>query len=239
MVNTARAQKRELEIDEMIISLVDHDRRLQFSEETKALAIKLSNNKISEKGKSQEIPTPPSSALAAKKHRGKSPCDHCGSARHDKKSCYFFLSPDEGPPGWKPFAGKEHLLKENMAGKRIATSVKSMKVALTVNSKSTKDAGFYLDSAADVHKTYDRLLFSTYSEVQLSPIRMADNSKLRVLGKGTVSLTVMIDDEALQVYLLNVLHSPDLEYNLLSIGTIEDAGYSVLAKNGKMTVFDN
>ncbi len=49
----------------------------------------------------------------------------------------------------------------------------------------------------------------------------------------------MIDDEALQVDFLNVLHSPDLKYNLLSVGAIEEAGYSVLAKNGKMTVFDN
>ncbi len=68
---------------------------------------------------------------------------------------------------------------------------------------------------------------------------MADNSKLRVLGKGTVSLTVMIDVEALQVNFLNVLHSPNLKYNLLSVGTIEEADYSVLVKNGKVTVFDN
>ena len=60
---------------------------------------------------------------------------------------------------------KKHLLKKNMAGKRIAKSVKSMKVALTMNWKSTKDAGFYLDSAADVHITYNHLLFSKYSEV--------------------------------------------------------------------------
>ena len=38
-VNTAQAQKQELEMDDMIIALVDHDRRLQSSEETKALAI--------------------------------------------------------------------------------------------------------------------------------------------------------------------------------------------------------
>ncbi len=68
---------------------------------------------------------------------------------------------------------------------------------------------------------------------------MANNSKLRVLGKDTVSRTVMIDGEALQVNFLNVLHSLDLEYNLLSVGTIEEAGYSVLAINGKMKVFDN
>ena len=213
MVNTARAQKRELKIDKMIIALVDHDRRLQFFKKTKALAMKLSHKQNSRK-KFQEIPTPSSSAPLAKKHRGKSSCNHCGSARHNEKSCYFFLLADERPPGRKPFAGKKYLLKENMAGKRIAKSVKSMKVTLTVNSKSTKDARSNLDSVADVHMTYDRLLFSIYSEVQISPIRIADNSKLRVLDKGTIFLTVMIDDEALQVDFLNDLHSNDLEYNL-------------------------
>ena len=52
-----------------------------------------------------------------------------------------------------------------MAGKKIAKSVKSMKIALTVNSKLTKDEEFYLDSAADVYMTYDCSLFSIYSEV--------------------------------------------------------------------------
>ncbi len=106
MVNTARAQKRELEIDDMIIALVDHDGRLQFSQETIALATKLSHKKNSENGKSQEIPTPSSSAPPVKKHRGKSLCNHYGAERHDKKSCYFLFPTDGRPPGWKPFARK-------------------------------------------------------------------------------------------------------------------------------------
>ncbi len=114
-----------------------------------------------------------------------------------------------------------------MADKRRAKSVKSMKVALTVNSKSIKDAGFYFASTADVHITYNRLLFSKYSEVQLSHIQMADNLKLKVLSKGTVSLKVIIDGKALQVNFPNVFYSHDLEYNLLSV------------KIEKMMVFDN
>ncbi len=49
MVNTTQAQKRELEIDEMMIALVDHDKRIQFSEETKALATKMFHKKNSKK----------------------------------------------------------------------------------------------------------------------------------------------------------------------------------------------
>ncbi len=82
-----------------------------------------------------------------------------------------------------------------MAGKQITNSVKSIKVALTIKSKSTKDAKFYFDSTAYVYMTYDRLLFGIYSEVQLFLISMADNSKMKVLGEDTVFVIVMIDDE--------------------------------------------
>ncbi len=116
--------------------------------------------KRTQKKKLQEILTPSPSPPAAKKHHEKSFCNHSSSVCHNKKYYYFLSYPDETPPGWKLFAGKKHLLKENMAGDQIAKSVKSMKVPPTKNSKSTKDVGFYLDSAADVHMTYDRLLFS-------------------------------------------------------------------------------
>ncbi len=68
---------------------------------------------------------------------------------------------------------------------------------------------------------------------------MADNSKLRVLDEDNVFFTIMIDGEALQVDFLNDLYSFDLGYNLLSVGITEEAGYLVLAKNRRTTVFDN
>ncbi len=109
-------------------------------------------------------------------------------------------------------------------------SVKSIKVALNVHFKLTKDEGFYLDSASDLY-IYDRLLYRKFSEIQFHSIRMAYNSKLKVLGKSTVSHTAMIDDVILLVNFFNVLHSLDLKYNLLLFGSIKKANYFVLAKN--------
>ncbi len=126
-----------------------------------------------------------------------------------------------------------------MTGEKIAKSIKSMKVAPTVNSNSIENARFHLYLASDVYMTYDSLLFSIYSKIKLFLIWIADSSKLRVLGKNNIFLKVMIDSEALRINFLNVLHSPDLEYNLFSISIIDQAGYSVLAKNRKMPVFDN
>ena len=114
-----------------------------------------------------------------------------------------------------------------------------MNIALTVNSTSNKYTRLSLDSNYNVHMTYDQFLFSKYSEVLLSLIWMDQNWKLRIPGRSAVSFIVRIDNEAFQAHFLNVLHSPDLEYNLLLLGTIEEAGYLVLDKNKKMTVFDN
>ena len=117
-------------------------------------------------------------------------------------------------------------------------SPRSMIVALTVNHKS-KDTRFYLDSAAEVHMCYDRSLFSIYKEENSPPIRTTDHTELKVLGKGMVLLDVLVDGKPEVVNFCNVFHAPELEYNLLSVGTIEKAGYSILAKKGKMTVFDD
>ena len=114
-----------------------------------------------------------------------------------------------------------------------------MNVAMTFYFKSTKDAGFYLDFASNIDTTYDFLLIIIYSEVLFSPIRITDNSKLRVFGKNTVSLTVIIDDKAFQVNFFKVFHFFDLESNFFSVSKIEEAGYQVLNKNEKMSVFDN
>ncbi len=85
-----------------------------------------------------------------------------------------------------------------------------MKVALPLNCKLIKDAGFYFDFAAYVHVIYDCSLFSKYSEVQLFLIRIADNSIVRVLFKATFSLKVMIDSEALKFNFLKCLSFPRL-----------------------------
>ena len=232
MVNTARTQKQELEIDKMIIALVDHDRRQQFSEDTKALAAKKRKSKIViEKENST---TPPST----KKDKGKERCEHCGLARHIKKSCYYLMPANQRPVDWEPYHGKEHLLQENLSNVKPTQSPRSMIVAFTVNHES-KDIRLYLNSAAEVHMCYDRSLFSIYKERNLPLVRTVDHIELNVLGKVIVTLDMFIDGKSEVVNFCNILHAPELEYNLLSIGTIKKASYSILAKKKKMIVFDN
>lgn len=71
-------QKQKLKIDKMIIALIDHNRRQQFSKDTKALAAKKEKSKIII-GKKKSITLP-----STKKAKGKKYCKHYGSARHIK-----------------------------------------------------------------------------------------------------------------------------------------------------------
>ena len=97
MVNTARTQKREPEIDEMIITLVDYDRCQQF---IKALAAQKGKGKsTTEKEEPIASPTTPPST---KKDKGKERYEHFGSARHFKKSCYYLMPANEHPVNWEP-----------------------------------------------------------------------------------------------------------------------------------------
>ena len=70
--------------------------------------------------------------------------------------------------------------------------------------------------------------------------RNTDHAELEVLGKGIVPLDVLVDGKQEVVnFCKYVFHAPELEYNLLSVSTIEKSGYLILAKKGKMTVLDN
>ena len=132
MVNTVRTQKRELEIDEMIIALEDHDRRQQVSEDIKALAAKKGKGK-SVTEKKGPVASPTATPPLAKKGNGKERCEHCDLARHDKKSCYYLMPANQRPVNWEQYPGKKHLLQENLAAAKPTQSLRSRIVAHTVN----------------------------------------------------------------------------------------------------------
>ena len=113
-----------------------------------------------------------------------------------------------------------------------------MIVAHTGN-QEPKDSRFYLDSALEVHICYNILLFNTYNEENLLLVHTADQAKLIILGKGMVTLDVLVNGKPKVVNFCNVLYALELEYNLLPVDIIKKAGYLIIAIKDKMSVFDN
>ena len=173
MVNTAQTQKQKLKINEMIIVFIDHNCCQQSSKNIKALAVKKKKSKsITEKKKPTALPA---ILPAIKKDKEKEHYKHCRSAHHVKKSYYYLMLANQRSINWKLYYGKEYLLLKNLSNAKLMQSPQFLIIVLTVNNKS-KDTIFYLDSAAEVHICYNRLLFSTYNKENSLPIYIVDHT---------------------------------------------------------------
>lgn len=109
LVQATKGSAQELTIDDMMAALVNHYKKSQCFEDTKAFAVNFRDrgkkSASGEKAKfglksgknapaATRLPTPGSS----EKDRGSKQCDHCGSEFHGKEKCYY-LHPDLRPDG--------------------------------------------------------------------------------------------------------------------------------------------
>jgi hypothetical protein len=89
-----------------------------------------------------------------------------------------------------------------------------------VTGESEKD--WCLDSGATSHMTGDLNFFESLNQCD-EKLSMADGRKILVKGRGHGSLA----NESSKVQLKDVLYTPDLKCNLMSVSKIVDAGYEV------------
>lgn len=76
----------------------------------------------------------------------------------------------------------------------------------------------YTDSGASDHCFINQGDFTTYQSLDNYTSQTAQiGSKLRILGKGTVHKFINNGDHMIVLDLTNVLHTPDLAANLVSI----------------------
>lgn len=107
-----------------------------------------------------------------------------------------------------------------------------MIIAHTLNYR-LENIMFYLDSASKVYICYNKLLFSTYNKEDSPLVHTINHAKLVCLGKGTVTLDILVKGKPKVINFCNVFYALDLEYNLILVGTIEKTGYSILVKKEK------
>ncbi len=64
-------------------------------------------------------------------------------------------------------------------------------------------------------------LFSPYVEHEQSNVKLGDRTSVKVVAKGDITLAITVNGEPRQSRLLNVLHVPDLGYQLFSVPTLD------------------
>ena len=81
----------------------------------------------------------------------------------------------------------------------------------------------------------DKSAFSDLDETFRNSVTFGDNSKVSVMGKGSVRIH---SKEKSDQIISNVFFVPDLKTNLLSVGQLQEKGYEIFIKDGVCRIQD-
>ena len=85
---------------------------------------------------------------------------------------------------------------------------------------------WFVDSGCSNHMTFNKSLFSTYTSGHPSSVELGNNNTAKVAGVGIVEIPILVNGKRVKCVLQNVLHVPDLGYQLLSVPTFDKSGFT-------------
>ncbi len=80
---------------------------------------------------------------------------------------------------------------------------------------------YFVDSGCINHMTYNKSLFSSYTQGHHSPVHLGNSDTSAVTGIGTVDINITVNGRSVRCRLNNVFHVPDPGYQLLSVPTFD------------------
>lgn len=146
-------------------------------------------------------------------------CFNCGEVGHIQSKC---PKPRKDKPG---------------GGTRSQGNEKKYHASSFAFSADFGCKAWIVDSGASSHMSNDLSVFQNYRAIHpAEDVYLGDDRIVRGYGTGTVVLGVSSENEKNEVTLSDVLYVPKLGKNLLSVGTLEDKGATVLFKDKKVTL---
>ena len=109
-------------------------------------------------------------------------------------------------------------------------------IPLQGNVQSELEEGlWYLDTSATSHTTGKWNLFYELDESYKGNMRFGNDSRIRIEGRGKNLLNSKGDR---QITLMNVLYTPKLKANILSLGCLDEQGCQITLGKGVLTITD-
>ena len=90
-----------------------------------------------------------------------------------------------------------------------------------------------LDSGCTFHMCPYKNYFLDYQEIDGGKVMMGNNAVCRIIGMGNVNLK--LHNGKIQE-LKEVRHVPDLKRNLISLGMVDQSGFSIKIESGKLMI---
>ena len=110
-------------------------------------------------------------------------------------------------------------------GGSVASTVEQMVVVCDdmINLISDVETNWASDNGASVHATSCKDFFTAYTPGDFGIVKMGNNDKAKIIGKGDVHL---VTANGTKLVLKSIRHVEGLRFNIISIGKLDDDGYS-------------
>lgn len=92
---------------------------------------------------------------------------------------------------------------------------------------------WFLDSRCSNHMCGDKKIFCELNEDFRQMVRLGNNTRISVMGKGNVRLKV----NNINHVVTEVFFVPELKNNLLSIGQLQERGLAILIRHGMCRIY--
>uniref|UniRef100_A0A2N9FY74 Integrase catalytic domain-containing protein n=1 Tax=Fagus sylvatica TaxID=28930 RepID=A0A2N9FY74_FAGSY len=99
--------------------------------------------------------------------------------------------------------------------------------------QSRREDVWFLDSGCSNHMCANKEWFSDLDEEFRESVKLGNNSKMAVLGKGNIRLQIA----GVTQVITDVFYIPELKNNLLSIGQLQERGVALLIQHGVCRVY--
>lgn len=162
------------------------------------------------------------------KSKSKRGCWICGEEGHFKNACPNKNKPknrEQGVNKGESSGGKGHLAEA--AGLYVHEALSSTDIHL--------EDEWVMDTGCSYHMTHKREWFCDLNEDVGGSVRMGNKTVARVKGVGSIKV---VNEDGAVIVLSNVRYIPDMDRNLLSLGTFERDGFSFESKDGVLSIKD-
>ena len=105
--------------------------------------------------------------------------------------------------------------------------------SLACVSSVTSTDEWLCDSACSFHMCFRKEWFFNFTELDGGVVYLADNQPCKIAGIGSISLKI---HDGMTRLLKDVRYIPKLEKNLISFGTLESKGFTIILQNGILKV---
>ena len=94
---------------------------------------------------------------------------------------------------------------------------------------------WFLDSDCSNHMTCRKEWLTGFDESKKMKVKLADNSLLQAEGTGNIVFQISNGGKVMTKIMLYV---PGMKCNLLSVGQLDEKGFSIVMKDGALKLFD-